>query len=91
MDEQTEVQISRLAAAAAQQLLQKNQAEAAQQKAQQMQQDPLVQMQQQGTCSSRRTRSEIKQPEACWSMAQPPRTNWTLNASVSPFRNESLA
>jgi hypothetical protein len=46
MDEQTEVQISRLAAAAAQQLLQKNQAEAAQQKAQQMQQDPLVQMQQ---------------------------------------------
>jgi hypothetical protein len=47
MDEQTEVQVSRLAAAAAQQLLQKNQAEAAQQKAQQMQQDPLVQMQQQ--------------------------------------------
>ena len=46
MDEQTEVQISRLAAAAAQQLLQKNQAGAAQQKAQQMQQDPLVQMQQ---------------------------------------------
>jgi|694.fasta_scaffold08561_7 hypothetical protein len=46
MDEQTEVQISRLAAAAAQQLLQKNQAEAAQQKAQQLQQDPLVQMQQ---------------------------------------------
>jgi hypothetical protein len=47
MDEQTEVQVSRLAAAAAQQLLQKNQAEAAQQKAQQLQQDPLVQMQQQ--------------------------------------------
>jgi hypothetical protein len=47
MDEQTEVQVSRLAAAAAQQLLQKNQAEAAQQKAQQVQQDPLVQMQQQ--------------------------------------------
>jgi hypothetical protein len=38
MDEQTEVQISRLASAAAQQLLQKNQANAAQQKAQQMQQ-----------------------------------------------------
>jgi hypothetical protein len=47
MDEATEVQISRLAAAAAQQLLQKNQAQAAQQKAQQLQQDPLVQMQQQ--------------------------------------------
>ena len=47
MDEATEVQISRLAAAAAQQLLQKNQAQAAQQKAQQIQQDPLVQMQQQ--------------------------------------------
>ena len=47
MDEETEVQISRLAAAAAQQLTQKNQAQAAQQKAQQMQQDPLVQMQQQ--------------------------------------------
>jgi hypothetical protein len=47
MDEETEIQVSRLAAAAAQQLLQKNQAQAAQQKAQQMQQDPLVQMQQQ--------------------------------------------
>ena len=47
MDEATEVQISRLAAAAAQQLLQKNQSEAAQQKAQQIQQDPRVQMQQQ--------------------------------------------
>jgi hypothetical protein len=47
MDEETEIQVSRLAAAAAQQLLQKNQAQAAQQKAQQMQQDPLIQMQQQ--------------------------------------------
>lgn len=47
MDEETEVQISRLAAMAAQQLTQKNQAQAAQQRAQQMQQDPLVQMQQQ--------------------------------------------
>lgn len=47
MDEETEVQVSRLAAMAAQQLTQKNQAQAAQQKAQQMQQDPLVQMQQQ--------------------------------------------
>lgn len=46
MDEDTELQISRLAAMAAQQLLQKNQAEAAQQQAQQMAQDPLVQMQQ---------------------------------------------
>ena len=46
MDEQTEVQVSRLAAAAAQQLLQKNQSQAAQQKAQQAAQDPLVQMQQ---------------------------------------------
>lgn len=46
MDENTEVAISRLAAAAAQKLLQKDQAEAAQQQAQQAQQDPLVQMQQ---------------------------------------------
>ena len=42
MDEKTEVEVSRLAAMAAQQLLQKNQAEAAQQQAQ----DPIVQMQQ---------------------------------------------
>ena len=47
MDEDTEVAISRLAAAAAQQLLQKNQAEAQQQQNQQMAQDPIVQMQQQ--------------------------------------------
>lgn len=47
MDEETEIQVSRLAAMAAQQLTQKNQAQAAQQRAQQMQQDPLVQMQQQ--------------------------------------------
>ncbi len=46
MDENTELAVSRLAAQAAQQLLQKNQAEAAQQQAQQMAQDPLVQMQQ---------------------------------------------
>ena len=46
MDEQTELAISRLAAAAGQQLLQKNQAEAQQQQNQQMQQDPIVQMQQ---------------------------------------------
>jgi len=46
MDKQTEVEISRLAAAAAQGLSQKNQQEAAQQKAQQAQQDPIVQMQQ---------------------------------------------
>ena len=47
MDEDTELAVSRLAAAAAQQLLQKNQAEAQQQQNQQMQQDPIVQMQQQ--------------------------------------------
>jgi hypothetical protein len=47
MDENTELQISRLAAAAAQQVLQKNQAQAAQEQAQQTAQDPLVQMQQQ--------------------------------------------
>jgi hypothetical protein len=47
MDEATEFEISRLAAAAAQKVLQKNQAEAAQQQAQQAQQDPIVQMQQQ--------------------------------------------
>lgn len=47
MDESTELAVSRLAAQAAQQLLQKNQAEAAQQQAQQMAQDPIVQMQQQ--------------------------------------------
>jgi hypothetical protein len=47
MDEDTELAVSRLAAAAAQQLLQKNQAEAQQQQNQEMQQDPIVQMQQQ--------------------------------------------
>ena len=47
MDENTELAVSRLAAQAAQQLLQKNQAEAAQQQAQQMAQDPIIQMQQQ--------------------------------------------
>ena len=46
MDEATEVAISRLAAAAAQQVLQKKQADAQAQQAQQMMQDPLVQMQQ---------------------------------------------
>ena len=45
MSQDTEVQISRLAAAA-QQLLQKNQAQAAQQQAQQQAQDPIIQMQQ---------------------------------------------
>ena len=47
MDENTELAISRLAAAAAQQLLQKNQAEAQNQQNQQMMQDPVVQMQMQ--------------------------------------------
>ncbi len=47
MDEQTELQISRLTAMAAQQLLQKDQAEAAQQQAMQAAQDPIVQMQMQ--------------------------------------------
>ena len=47
MDEDTELAVSRLAAQAATQLLQKNQAEAAQQQAQQMAQDPIVQMQMQ--------------------------------------------
>ena len=45
MDENTELAVSRLAAAAAQQLLQKNQAEAQQQQNEQMAQDPIVQMQ----------------------------------------------
>ena len=47
MDENTELAISRLAAAASSQLLQKNQSEAQQQQNQQMQQDPIVQMQMQ--------------------------------------------
>jgi hypothetical protein len=46
MDESTEVHISRLAAAAAQQVLAKNQAQVAQEQAQQMAQDPIIQMQQ---------------------------------------------
>lgn len=46
MDPETEVQVSRLAAMAAQQLLQKNQTEIAAQQAQQAAQDPVVQMQQ---------------------------------------------
>jgi hypothetical protein len=44
---EAEVQLSRLTAQAAQQLLQKNQGEAAQQQAQQQAQDPIIQMQQQ--------------------------------------------
>jgi hypothetical protein len=47
MSEDTELQISRLAAAASSQLLQKNQSEAQQQQNQQMAQDPIVQMQMQ--------------------------------------------
>ncbi len=47
MDEDTELQISRLAAAAAQKVLQNSQQQAAQQQAQQQAQDPIVQMQQQ--------------------------------------------
>jgi hypothetical protein len=47
MSEDTELQVSRLAAAAAQQLSQKKQAEAQQQQNQQMAQDPIIQMQQQ--------------------------------------------
>jgi hypothetical protein len=47
MNEDTELAISRLAAAASSQLLKKNQAEAQQQQNQQMQQDPIVQMQMQ--------------------------------------------
>ena len=46
MSEDVELQISRLAAAAASQLLQKDQAEAQMQQNQQMMQDPIVQMQQ---------------------------------------------
>ena len=56
MDESTEVEVSRLAAAAAQKLLAKNQGEAAQQQAQQQAQDPILQMQQQEL--------QIKQMEA---------------------------
>jgi hypothetical protein len=47
LDEEMEINISRLAAAAAQKLLAKDQAEVAQQQAQQQAQDPLIQMQQQ--------------------------------------------
>jgi hypothetical protein len=46
MPEDVEVELSRLVAKAATQLLQMNMAQAQQQKAQQMQQDPMVQMQQ---------------------------------------------
>jgi len=47
MDENTELAVSRLAAAAAQKVLMTNQQQAAQQKAQQTAQDPIVQMQMQ--------------------------------------------
>ena len=47
LPEDVEVELSRLTAAAAQKLLQKDQAEMQQQQAQQQQQDPIVQMQQQ--------------------------------------------
>ena len=63
MSEETETQVSRLAAAAAQQLLQKNQAEAAQQQAQQAQQDPIVQMQQK-EIEIKQQEVQIKQQES---------------------------
>ena len=47
LPEDVEVELSRLTAAAAQKLLQKDQSEVQQQQAQQQQQDPLIQMQQQ--------------------------------------------
>ena len=47
MDEQTEVEVSRLAAAAAEKVLAKDQAEVAQQQQQQQAQDPILQMQMQ--------------------------------------------
>tara|TARA_R100000951_G_scaffold77906_1_gene65774 strand:- start:14256 stop:16802 length:2547 start_codon:yes stop_codon:yes gene_type:complete len=56
LPEDVEVELSRLAARAGQQLLQKGQAEAQQEQAQQQQQDPLVQMQQ--------AELQIKQQEA---------------------------
>lgn len=56
MSEDTEVQISRLAAAAAKQVLQTNQASVAQEQAMQAAQDPIVQMQQ--------AELQIKQQEA---------------------------
>jgi hypothetical protein len=46
MDQNTELAVSRLAAAASAQLLQKNQAEAQAQQNEQLQQDPIIQMQQ---------------------------------------------
>jgi hypothetical protein len=60
MSPETEVAISQLAAAAAQQLFQKNQTEAAQQQAQQAAQDPIVQMQQQ-ELEIKKQEVEIKQ------------------------------
>jgi hypothetical protein len=62
MDENTELAISRLAAAASSQLLQKNQAEAQQQQNQQMQQDPIVQMQQK-ELEIKQSELQIKQGE----------------------------
>ena len=56
MDEETEVQLSKLVAQAATQLLQMDKAKAAQAQAQQQQQDPIIQMQQQEL--------QIKQQEA---------------------------
>jgi hypothetical protein len=56
MDEATELEVSRLAAAAADQVLNKNQAEQAQQKALQAAQDPVMQIQQ--------AELQIKQAEA---------------------------
>jgi len=63
MSEETELEISRLAAAAAQQVLQKNQAQAAQEQAQQAQQDPIVQMQMQ-ELQIKQMEAEIKKQKA---------------------------
>ena len=63
MPPEIEVQVSALAAKAAQQLLQMNQQQAQQQKNQQMQQDPLIQMQQQ-ELQIKQQELQIKQQQA---------------------------
>jgi hypothetical protein len=78
MPEDMEVEISRLAAAGAQKLLQSNQAMMAQQQAQQAAQDPIVQMQQQ----------ELQLKAANYSVKQQ-KTRWTLSLGCSNSRLSS--
>jgi len=82
MDEETEVQLSKLVAQAATQLLQMDKAKAAQAQAQQQQQDPIIQMQQQEL--------QIKQQEA-QTKAQKVQGELRLKAQELQLKTQEMA